>query len=74
MTSEESNGPTVLEKWLDDNDKTQRWLAEQFDVQPPSVNAWLKKVPAERVPRVSEITGLSMHELRPDVYPKPRAA
>lgn len=29
-------------------------------------------VPAERVLRVEEVTGISRHELRPDLYPPPK--
>lgn len=37
------------------------------DVSPQAVSQW-KKVPAERVLDVERITGISRHELRPDVF------
>ncbi|UHS62810.1 helix-turn-helix domain-containing protein [Agrobacterium vaccinii] len=36
-------------------------------VTPQAVSQW-KKVPAERVLEVERVTGISRHELRPDVF------
>ncbi|MND81871.1 hypothetical protein D3C80_736810 [compost metagenome] len=41
-------------------------------VTPQAVSQW-KKVPAERVLEVERITGISRHELRPDVFGQPEA-
>jgi len=41
--------------------------------RPGAVNNWLnrnKRVPAERVLAVEAATGVSRHELRPDLYPE----
>lgn len=37
-----------------------------------SVSSWIAKgrVPAERVLPIEELTGVSRHDLRPDLYPK----
>ncbi|WP_341210695.1 transcriptional regulator [Sphingomonas paucimobilis] len=42
----------------------------------PTVNGWLKRkapLPAEHVLLVEERTGVSRHELRPDLYPRHEA-
>lgn len=46
-------------------------LARQLDVSPQAVQQWLKKgrAPAERVLAISKATGITPHELRPDIYP-----
>lgn len=40
-----------------------------------SVSSWIAngRVPAERVLPIEELTGISRHELRPDLYPDERA-
>ena len=49
-----------------------RVLAPQFNVTQQAVIKWRSqgKVPAERVLRLEELTGVSRHELRPDIYPR----
>lgn len=46
-------------------------LAEQLGVTPQAVQQWKKnnKVPAERVISVERLTGVSRHDIRPDIYP-----
>lgn len=44
-------------------------LAELLDVRPQAISQW-SKVPAMRVLLVERITGVSRHELRPDLYPR----
>lgn len=41
-----------------------------------SVSTWLRvgRVPAERVLAIEELTGVSRHDLRPDLYPRENAA
>lgn len=39
-------------------------------ITPQAISQW-KKVPAERVLDVERATGVSRHELRPDIYPAP---
>ncbi|HEX5933477.1 MAG TPA: Cro/CI family transcriptional regulator [Pseudorhizobium sp.] len=49
-------------------------LARRLRVTPAAVLQW-RKVPAERVLEVERITGVSRHDLRPDVFgPIPEAA
>lgn len=46
-------------------------LALKLGINPGAISQWTR-VPAERVPAVAEATGLSAHDLRPDVFgPKP---
>lgn len=52
-------------------------LARLIGVSQPSVWHWVHKarrVPAEFVLAVEEATGVSRHELRPDIYPVQDAA
>jgi hypothetical protein len=47
-------------------------LAEALAINPSAISQW-EKVPAERVPAVEEATGISRHDLRPDLYgPAPK--
>ena len=46
-------------------------IAEALKIARQAPYAW-KKVPALRVRDVAKITGLKLHELRPDLYPPPR--
>jgi transcriptional regulator with XRE-family HTH domain len=45
-------------------------LAEKLELSPSSLSRWEtgKKVPAEAVKRVAEVTGLKRKEIRPDLY------
>ncbi|KAA8387747.1 helix-turn-helix domain-containing protein [Acetobacter sp. DmW_136] len=45
-------------------------LADAVGVSPPSVIGWRrrKKIPDIRVRRVSEVTGIPLQKLRPDLY------
>ncbi len=52
-------------------------LAKTLGVSPGAVSQWEGKVPAEHVLVVERETGLSRHDLRPDVFgpaPKKRRA
>lgn len=46
-------------------------LARALDITPGAVNKWLRhdRLPAERVLNVERLTGVSRHDLRPDIYP-----
>ena len=56
----------------------QQALAEKIGVRYQAVQKWLKasRVPAERVLAIETATGISRHDLRPDIYPTdaPRAS
>ena len=51
-------------------------LAEKLGITPQAVNKMCAtgRVPAERVLKIEEATGVSRHELRPDLYPEESAA
>ncbi len=64
----------ILKKHLKDERGRLTKLAEALDVWPGAISQW-DKVPAERVIAVEAATGISRHELRPDLYgPKPQAS
>ncbi|MFG0353555.1 transcriptional regulator [Pseudomonas sp. zbq_5] len=46
-------------------------LARLLNIKPQAVQHWCStgKIPAERVLSVETATGISRHELRPDLYP-----
>ena len=46
-------------------------LARQLRVTPGAICQWnTTRIPAERVLQVEGITGISRHDLRPDLYPR----
>lgn len=48
-------------------------LASKIGIRQNAISNWLrrrKKVPAERVLMVERFTGVSRHDLRPDIYPR----
>jgi DNA-binding transcriptional regulator YdaS (Cro superfamily) len=47
---------------------SKRALAAAIGITEQSLGAW-KRVPAERCQQVAHVTGLSLHDLRPDIYP-----
>lgn len=57
-----------------------RELARLCGVTYQAVQKWTVRVPAERVLQIESVTGVSRHDLRPDLYPleprtpAPRAA
>ena len=50
---------------------SQSALARVLGCTPQNVQKWCAsgRIPAERVLRVEQATGVSRHELRPDLYP-----
>lgn len=49
-------------------------LAASLGIKHPALYSW-KRVPAERVLQIEKLTGVSRHELRPDVFgPMPEEA
>lgn len=50
-------------------------LARRLGVSPMTVSYWRSRsagiVPVERVIAIFELTGVTPHELRPDIYPNP---
>jgi DNA-binding transcriptional regulator YdaS (Cro superfamily) len=53
--------------------RTQDAMAEALGVAQPSISRWInqsKQLPAEHVLKVEADTGVSRHDLRPDIYPR----
>lgn len=48
-------------------------LADALGIFPSAILQW-EKVPAERVPAVEQATGISRHDLRPDIFGEPPKA
>lgn len=49
-------------------------LGALLGVKGSAVSKWEKRrPPAERVPDLHRVTGIPLHRLRPDIYPKPAA-
>ncbi|MCE1001853.1 transcriptional regulator [Pseudomonas sp. NMI1173_11] len=61
------NAPTRAAKAAGGQSK----LARLLNIKPQAVQHWCStgKIPAERVLSVETATGISRHELRPDLYP-----
>ena len=52
-------------------------LAALAGVRQQAISQWRRRIPAERVLLIEGLTGISRHQLRPDVFgppPPPRAA
>jgi len=50
-------------------------LAEKLGIGQTAISNWIqktKRVPAERVLALEAISGVSRHDLRPDLYPRER--
>lgn len=53
--------------------ETEAQMAAAFDVSQPTIWRWLnqsKQLPAEKVLHAERMTGVSRHDLRPDIYPR----
>ena len=52
-----------------------RRLATALNIKPSSLSRWIHRyngrVPAERVIQIYQLTGVTPHELRPDLHPTP---
>lgn len=56
-------------KYLEAERGRTTWLAAELDVTPSAVSQWaISQVPAERIFRVSELTGIPLNKLRPDLF------
>ncbi len=69
---------TPLRDWRIASGKTAEEVARLIGVTPPMWSRWetgRRQVPAERTLEIERMTGVSRHELRPDVFgPAPEAA
>lgn len=61
----------TLIKWLDEERGRRKQLVEHLKITAGALSQW-GQVPATRAIEVSEFTGISLHELRPDVFPVPK--
>lgn len=61
---------TTLRAYLDGERGRLTSLAAALAIRPSAILQW-DRIPAERVPAVAKATGLSAHELRPDLYERP---
>lgn len=60
----------ILRTWLDVERGRRTALAEQLGITPGAISQW-SQVPPERALDIERITGISRHELRPDVFGQP---
>ncbi|AYN29973.1 Rha family transcriptional regulator [Buttiauxella sp. 3AFRM03] len=64
----------ILQRAIDALGSTKKF-AEQLGISEQAVGRWKNKykgiVPSGRVLHVAAISGISPHELRPDLYPNP---
>ena len=56
-----------LQAWLKAERGRLARLADGLRIEHTSIYSW-KKVPAERVANVESLTGISRHDLRPDIF------
>lgn len=64
-----------LRKWLDNERGRGVFLARQLDVTPGAIWQWAAdQVPAERIFRVSKLTGIPLQKLRPDLFKDSKGA
>lgn len=60
----------AFQKLLEDRGISQTMLARQLGVNKSSVALWiLRRIPAERVLEIEQVTGIPRGKLRPDIYP-----
>ena len=64
-----------LRAYRDREGVSQAALAARLGVQPPAVCKWERgRIPPERVLDIERETGISRHDLRPDIYGPAQAA
>ncbi len=65
----------ALRKYLNEERGRGSDLAREVIVTPGAIWQWAdSQVPAERVLEVERVTGISRHDLRPDLYPREEQA
>jgi DNA-binding transcriptional regulator YdaS (Cro superfamily) len=68
---------SALTRALAKFDNNQSRFAEAIGTSQQLVSYWVRKdrpIPAELVLKTEEATGISRHDLRPDIYPREDAA
>ena len=69
-----TEGMDVLVTWLNEQRGRRSELAGALHIYPSALSQW-SRVPVEHVLDVERLTGISRHELRPDIYgPTPQEA
>lgn len=70
MTQREASPPAAL-RAIAAKRGLRAQIAREIGVTEQAVRGWILRgrIPAERVPAVSRITGHPLHALRPDVFP-----
>jgi DNA-binding transcriptional regulator YdaS (Cro superfamily) len=64
-------------KWVNEiNSYGQSKLAFDLGIKPQAVQQWCAtgSIPAERALQIEAVTGISRHDLRPDIYPRESVA
>ena len=59
--------PTLLDRI----GTTRAGLARAIGITRAATHQWRGEIPAERVPKISEVYGIPMHELRGDLWKAP---
>lgn len=60
-----TQGGTRLARWLDEERRSQDWVAERAGTHQASISAWIlgkRRVPLEMAVRLRNITGISIEE------------
>jgi DNA-binding transcriptional regulator YdaS (Cro superfamily) len=57
----------ILRDWLKAERGRATQLAKALDLFPNAISQW-KNIPAKHVLEIERITGISRHDLRPDLY------
>ncbi len=60
----------TLTTWLNEQRGRRQMLASALGIFPSALSQWTQ-VPATQAAKVSEVTGIELHVLRPDVFPAP---
>lgn len=73
MNSTQDSTPATATKRAIKNGGGQSSLARKLKISPQAVQKWAKenRVSHKKVIQVEAETGVSRHELRPDIYPLP---
>lgn len=57
-----------LTEYMRANALTVRDLADRFGVERTTIWRWQQRVPLDRVAEVARVTGIPVHDIRPDLF------